>query len=78
MNVAIIGSKSWIAGDLAKRLPYNLHLFHRGNMGEFGTQRYNVIINCIGNARNANIGAVRNTPKIRTAANMRTNMYCSI
>lgn len=55
MNVAIIGSKSWIAGDLAKRLPYNLHLFHRGNMDEFGTQRYNVIINCIGNARDPNI-----------------------
>jgi len=55
MNVAIIGSQSWIAGDLAKRLPYNLHLFHRGNMGEFGTQRHNVIINCIGNARDPNI-----------------------
>ena len=55
MNVAIIGSKSWIAGDLAKRLPYNLHLFHRGNMGEFGTQKYDVIINCIGNARDPNI-----------------------
>jgi nucleoside-diphosphate-sugar epimerase len=55
MNVAIIGSKSWIAGDLAKRLPYNLHLFHRGNMGEFGTQRYNVIINCVGNARDQDI-----------------------
>ncbi len=55
MNVAIIGSKSWIAGDLAKRLPYNLHLFHRGNMSEFGTQRYNVIINCVGNARDQDI-----------------------
>lgn len=55
MNVAIIGSKSWIAGDLAKRLPYNLHLFHRGNISEFGTQRYNVIINCVGNARDQDI-----------------------
>jgi nucleoside-diphosphate-sugar epimerase len=55
MNVAIIGSKSWIAGDLAKRLPYNLHLFHRGNMSEFGTQKYDVIINCVGNARDPNI-----------------------
>lgn len=55
MNVAIVGSESWIAGDLAKRLPYNLHLFHRGNMSEFGTQRYNVIINCIGNARDQDI-----------------------
>ena len=55
MNVAIIGSKSWIAGDLAKRLPYNLHLFHRGNMDQFGTQRYNVIINCVGNARDQDI-----------------------
>ena len=55
MNVAIIGSKSWIAGDLAKRLPYNLSLFHRGNMDQFGTQRYNVIINCVGNARDQDI-----------------------
>lgn len=55
MNVAIIGSKSWIAGDLAKRLPYNLSLFDRSNLDQFGTQRYNVVINCIGNARDPHI-----------------------
>lgn len=55
VNVAIIGSKSWIAGDLAKLLPYNLTLFHRGNMDQFGTQRYDVIINCVGNARDQDI-----------------------
>lgn len=55
VNVAIVGSKSWIAGDLAKRLPYNLTLFHRGNMDQFGTQKYDAIINCIGNARDPDI-----------------------
>lgn len=55
MNVAIIGSNSWVAKDLAKRLPYNLNLFHRGNMDQFGTQKYDVIINCVGNARQPDI-----------------------
>lgn len=55
MNVAIIGSNSWVAKDLAKRLPYNLSLFNRDNLDQFGTQRYNVIINCIGNSRDPNI-----------------------
>jgi nucleoside-diphosphate-sugar epimerase len=55
MNVAIVGAKSWIAGDLAKRLPYNLSLFDRDNMDQFGTQRYNVVINCVGNARDQDI-----------------------
>jgi nucleoside-diphosphate-sugar epimerase len=55
VNVAIVGSNSWIAGDLAKRLPYNLTLFHRDNMDQFGTQKYAVIINCIGNARDQDI-----------------------
>jgi nucleoside-diphosphate-sugar epimerase len=55
VNVAIIGSNSWVAKDLAKRLPYNLSLFNRDNLDQFGTQRYNVIINCIGNSRDLNI-----------------------
>lgn len=62
MNVAIIGSKSWIAGDLAKRLPYNLSLFDRSNLDQFGTQRYHVIINCVGNARDLDI--VETTVKV--------------
>ena len=55
MNVAIVGANSWIARDLMTRLPYNLTPFTRDNMDQFGTQKYDVIINCIGNARQPDI-----------------------